>query len=91
LIQIKDSGAAYAQGTKQRCYAESSMITPPELRWQAERLLAEAENAGDTEKRILLELVSKLRQTASALERIEGYDSPNTPPAPRAPVDRARA
>ena len=66
------------------------MISAPELRWQAERLLVEAENAGDIEKRILLELVSKLRQTASALERIEGYDSPNAPAAPRAPVDRVR-
>ena len=90
LIQIKDSGAANAQGMQHRCYAENSMITPAELRWQAERLLAEAENAGEFEKTILLELASKLRQTASALEGIEGYGTPS-PPTPRSLMSAARS
>jgi hypothetical protein len=53
--------------------AVGRMITPPELRWQAERVQVEAERSTDIiEKRILLDLVSKLSETASALEKAEG-------------------
>jgi hypothetical protein len=53
--------------------AVRNMTTPPELRWQAQRLLVEAGRVADsTERRILLDLVSKLAETASALEKAEG-------------------
>jgi hypothetical protein len=57
------------------------MITPPELRRQARRLSIDAEQAADgAEKRILLGLVSRLMDTASALERLERSDGPKLLP-----------
>jgi hypothetical protein len=57
------------------------MITPPELRRQARRLSIDAERAADGgEKRILLDLVSRLMDTASALERLERSDAPKLMP-----------
>ena len=57
------------------------MITPPELRWQAQRLRVEAGRVGDSaERRILLDLVSKLCETALALEKAEGGNSPMRKP-----------
>jgi hypothetical protein len=48
------------------------MITPPELRWQAQRLLSDAKRATDsTEEKILLDLALRLGDAASALERNE--------------------
>jgi hypothetical protein len=57
------------------------MITPPELRRQARRLSIDAEHAADgAEKRILLDLASRLMDTASALERLERSDAPKLMP-----------
>jgi hypothetical protein len=51
------------------------MITPPDLRRQSRHLMTEADRAVDViEKRILFELASRLRETASALEDIEAED-----------------
>jgi hypothetical protein len=58
-----------------------SMITPPELRRQARRLSIDAEHAAEgAEKRILLDLASRLMDTASALERLERSDAPKLKP-----------
>jgi hypothetical protein len=55
------------------------MTTPPELRWQAQRLRAEAErNTGGAEKRILLDLATRLAEAAAALEQEEGGTGPMT-------------
>ena len=60
------------------------MITPPELRQQARRLSSDAERTADSaEKKILLDLVSKLMQTASALEEVERGDTPKLVPGYR--------
>jgi hypothetical protein len=48
------------------------MITPPELRQQARRLLADARRArNNAEKKLLLELAAKVLETAAKLEREE--------------------
>ena len=61
--------------------AVGNMTTPPELRWQAQRLLVEVGRAAEgPEKRILLDLVSKLCETALALEKAEGGNSPMRKP-----------
>jgi hypothetical protein len=48
------------------------MITPPELRQQARRLLADARYArNNAEKKLLLELAAKVLETAAKLEKEE--------------------
>jgi hypothetical protein len=53
------------------------MITPPELRWQAQRLLSDAKRASDgTEETILLDLALRLSDVASAIEMNEANSGP---------------
>jgi hypothetical protein len=53
------------------------MITPPELRWQAQRLLSDAKRASDsTEETILLDLALTLSDAASAIEMNEANSGP---------------
>jgi hypothetical protein len=60
------------------------MITPPELRHLAERLSIDAKNAADArERRMLLDLMAKLIDTAAALEQMEQGDAPKIAVAER--------
>jgi len=51
------------------------MITPPELRQQARRLLADARHARNSvEKKLLLQLAEKVLETAARFEKEENEE-----------------